>query len=129
MEFLTQYYTGILAFHIIAVMSWMTLLFYMPRLFVYHVENIDKKDFVEVVKIQEDKIYNIIGYPAMIATILSGSLMLFLNQTLLNQPWMLAKLVILVFMILYTITLKYYNSTNIGFEKTLQEWNDKIKGN
>jgi putative membrane protein len=108
MEFLTQYYTGILAFHIIAVMSWMTLLFYMPRLFVYHVENIDKKDFVEVVKIQEDKIYNIIGYPAMIATLLSGGLMLFLNQNLLNQPWMLAKLVILVFMILYTLSLKYF---------------------
>jgi putative ATPase len=28
-----------------------------------------------------------------------------------------------------TKDLKYYNSTNIGFEKTLQEWNDKIKGN
>ena len=41
-----EYYTWILTFHIVAFMSWMTMLFYLPRLFVYHVENIDKKDFV-----------------------------------------------------------------------------------
>ena len=44
-----EYYTWILTFHIVAFMSWMTMLFYLPRLFVYHVENIEKKDFVEVV--------------------------------------------------------------------------------
>ena len=41
------------------------------RLFVYHVENIEKKEFVEIVKIQEYKIYKYIGLPAKIATILS----------------------------------------------------------
>ena len=52
MEFLNEYYNGILSFHIIAVLSWMSVVFYMPRLFVYHAQNIDKKDFVEVVKIR-----------------------------------------------------------------------------
>jgi len=102
-----EYYNEILAFHIIAVMSWMTLLFYMPRLFVYHAENIHKKEFVEVVKIQEEKIYKIIGYPAMWASILSGATMLFLNPELLNQDWMFAKLVILILMIAYTISLEF----------------------
>ena len=41
-----EYYTWILTFHVVAVMSWMAMLFYLPRLFVYHVENIEKKEFV-----------------------------------------------------------------------------------
>ena len=51
-----EYYTWILAFHIMSVLSWMAMLFYLPRLFVYHQENSDKKEFVEVVKIQEFKL-------------------------------------------------------------------------
>lgn len=103
-----DYYYEILAFHIIAVMSWMSLLFYMPRLFVYHVENDDKKDFVSVVKIQEDKIYRIIGFPAKIATILSGGFLIYLNPTLLEQDWMIAKLLVLVLMIAYSFSLEYF---------------------
>jgi putative membrane protein len=90
------------------MMSWMTLLFYMPRLFVYHIENIEKKDFVSVVKIQEDKIYKIIGFPAMLATIASGILMIYLNPYLLEQNWMVAKLFILVLMIIYSFSLEYF---------------------
>jgi len=80
-----EYYNGILAFHIMAVMSWMALLFYMPRLFVYHVENKDKQDFTDVVEIQELKIYKVIGFPAMIAALISGGIMLYLNPEFLNQ--------------------------------------------
>jgi putative membrane protein len=100
-----EYYLPILAFHIIAVMSWMALLFYMPRLFVYHVENKDKKDFTDVVKVQEAKIYKVIGFPAMIATLLSGILMIYLNPSLLEQDWMWAKIIVLLMMIHYTFSL------------------------
>jgi len=103
-----DYYYEILSFHIIAVMSWMTLLFYMPRLFVYHVENKDKEDFVSVVKIQEDKIYRIIGFPAMIATIISGGFLIYLNPSLLDQDWMIAKLIVLVLMIAYSFSLESF---------------------
>jgi len=103
-----EYYTYILAFHIVAVISWMSLLFYMPRLFVYHVENIDKKDFVSVVKIQEDKIYRIIGTPAMWATIASGAAMIYLNPYLLEQNWMIAKLLVLILMIAYSFSLERF---------------------
>ena len=115
-----EYYLEILAFHIVAVMSWMALLFYMPRLFVYHVENKDKKDFTDVVKIQELKIYKIIGFPAMVATILSGGLLLFLNPALLEQSWMIAKLIVLLLMVLYTLSLE-------RFRKILQK--DECKKN
>ena len=103
-----NYYLEILAFHIVAVMSWMSLLFYMPRLFVYHQENNDKKDFTDVVKIQEYKIYKIIGAPAMWATILSGATLIYINPTLLDQAWMIAKLFVLSLMITYSFSLEYF---------------------
>lgn len=103
-----SYYTWILTFHIMAVMSWMAMLFYLPRLFVYHVENIEKKEFVEVVKIQEYKIYKYIGAPAMWATIASGAIMIFSNSELLSQSWMHAKLFTLLFLIHYSFSLNKY---------------------
>ena len=103
-----EYYSWVLTFHVVSFMSWMAMLFYLPRLFVYHVENIDKKDFVEVVKIQEYKIYKYIGNPAMWATILSGLVMLYINSALLKQDWMYAKLFMLAILIAYSYSLEYY---------------------
>ena len=106
-----EYYTWVLTFHIMAMMSWMAMLFYLPRLFVYHVENIEKKEFVDVVKIQEYKIYKYIGLPAMWATIFSGIAMLSLNTSLLDfslNLWMYAKLFTLFILIVYSFSLEKY---------------------
>ena len=106
-----EYYTWVLTFHIMAMMSWMAMLFYLPRLFVYHVENIDKKEFVDVVKIQEYKIYKYIGLPAMWATIASGMTMIILNPTLLDfsiNSWMYAKLITLLVLVIYSFSLEKY---------------------
>ena len=106
-----EYYTWVLTFHVVAFMSWMAMLFYLPRLFVYHMENIEKKEFVEVVKIQEYKIYKYIGAPAMWATIASGITMLSLNPILLDfntNPWMYAKLFMLVLLVGYSFSLETY---------------------
>lgn len=106
-----NYYSWILTFHIMAVMSWMAMLFYLPRLFVYHIENIDKKEFVEVVKIQEYKIYKYIGNPAMWLSIISGITMLSLNPSLLDfeySTWMYAKLFTLLVLIAYSLSLEKY---------------------
>jgi len=102
------YYSEILAFHVVAVLSWMSLVFYMPRLFVYHQEHKESKAFTDVVKVQELKIYKIIGFPAMLATILSGAILIYLNPSLLEQNWFVAKLIILVLMILYTLSLEHF---------------------
>lgn len=94
-----------------AFMSWMAMLFYQPRLYVYHVENKNKKDFVDVVKIQERKMYKFIGLPAMWATIISGAWMLYLNPFLLTGEaggWMHAKLLFLIFLIAYSLSLETY---------------------
>lgn len=104
-----EYYSWILTFHIMSVMSWMAMLFYLPRLFVYHQEHAQKKDFVEVVKIQEFKIYKYIGLPAMWASILSGGVMLFLNPAIFQAgPWMHAKLTVVAILIAYSYSLEYY---------------------
>ncbi|SFV61016.1 Protoporphyrinogen IX oxidase, novel form, HemJ [hydrothermal vent metagenome] len=103
-----DYYLEILAFHIMAVLSWMAMLFYMPRLFVYHQEHKDKKDFTDVVKRQEYMIYKAIGFPAMLATILSGGVLIYINPSLLSQNWMLAKLFLLLLMVIYSFSLEYY---------------------
>ena len=102
---MSEYYYPMLAFHVIAVMSWMSMLFYLPRLFVYHAENKEKKEFVEVVKVQEFKLYKYIGAPAMWATVFSGAFMIYNNMELMAQAWMHAKLLLVFFMILYSISL------------------------
>jgi len=43
------YYSWILAFHIMSFVSWMAMLFYLPRLFIYHRENADTKAFTDIV--------------------------------------------------------------------------------
>ena len=102
-----QYYTWILAFHVMSFTSWMAMLFYLPRLFIYHREHADNKAFGEVVQIQEYKLYKYIGVPAMWATIISGSTMLYLNPGIFQSGgWMHAKLFFLAFLIAYSFSLE-----------------------
>jgi putative membrane protein len=86
--------------------SWMAMLFYLPRLFIYHREHADNIAFGEVVKIQEYKLYTYIGVPAMWATIISGGAMLYLNPGIFQSGgWMHTKLLFLVFLIAYSFSL------------------------
>ena len=104
-----EYYSWILAFHVMSFISWMAMLFYQPRLYVYHSENADNKGFVEVVKIQEYKLIKYIGTPAMWATILSGSLMLYLNSGIFSSGgWMHAKLFFVALLIAYHFSLEMH---------------------
>ena len=105
---MSDYYYPVLAFHIIAVLSWMSMLFYLPRLYVYHQEHKEKKEFVEVVKIQEFKLYKYIGMPAMWATIFSGIFLIYNNMELMKQGWMHAKLFLLLLLVIYSLSLEKY---------------------
>ena len=99
-------YEWALWFHIISFISWFSALFYLPRLFVYHVENIENRGFVEVVKIQEMKLFKYIGLPAMWATIISGSYLIYTIG--FNGGWLHAKLLFLVLLIAYFFSLDRY---------------------
>ena len=63
--------------HLITVVSWMAGLLYLPRIFVYHVENIGKKESIEIFKIMEKKLYFYIMCPAMILSWVFGLLLIF----------------------------------------------------
>ncbi len=101
-----EYYNWILAFHVMSFISWMAMLFYLPRLYVYHAEHASNAGFTEVVAIQEDKLYGFIGVPSMWATVLSGSAMIALNPGLFQSGgWLHAKLTAAVLLIVYHFTL------------------------
>ncbi|EAK9944842.1 TPA: protoporphyrinogen oxidase HemJ [Campylobacter lari subsp. concheus] len=109
LDFLTDWYLWIKMVHYLAFVSWMAGLFYLPRLFVYHTEHKDNKGFVEVVKIQERKLYFYIQTPAMIVTLISGSLMLHANKALMaGSGFMHAKLTCALLLIIYHLQNYYY---------------------
>jgi len=64
-------YLTLKAIHVIAVISWMVGLLYLPRLFVYHVEN-NSTESSKIFKVMEKRLMKIIMNPAMIITWLSG---------------------------------------------------------
>ena len=64
-------YLTLKAIHVIAVVSWMVGLLYLPRLFVYHVEN-NNESTSKVFKIMEKRLMKIIMNPAMIITWITG---------------------------------------------------------
>jgi protoporphyrinogen IX oxidase len=64
-------YLTLKAIHVIAVISWMVGLLYLPRLFVYHVEN-NSSESSKIFKVMEKRLMKIIMNPAMIITWLSG---------------------------------------------------------
>ena len=65
--------------HLIAVISWMVGLLYLPRIFVYHVENLEKKEATEIFETMEKRLYFYIMRPAMIATWLFGVILIYIN--------------------------------------------------
>lgn len=90
-ETLMAYYPWLKAFHIIAVISWMAGMLYLPRLFVYHCETTPGTPEYERFVLMERKLMRIIINPAMIAVWILG---LLLAETLnvWMQPWFHAKL-------------------------------------
>ena len=62
--------------HLIAVISWMAGLLYLPRIFVYHVENYQKKEATEIFEIMEKRLFNYIMRPAMLLSWLLGIILI-----------------------------------------------------
>ena len=65
--------------HLIAVVSWMAGLLYLPRIFVYHVENNEKKEATDIFEVMEKKLFYYIMRPAMIFTWIFGLVLIYLN--------------------------------------------------
>lgn len=75
-EFLTGAYPWFKSIHVIAVISWMAGMLYLPRLFVYHAECEPGSEKSETFKIMERRLLRAIMNPAMILTFVFGALLL-----------------------------------------------------
>ena len=69
-------YLTLKALHLIAAISWMAGLLYLPRIFVYHTETVKDDQQNLTFKTMERKLYNYIMMPAMIFTWLFGILLI-----------------------------------------------------
>ena len=96
--------------HLIAVVSWMAGLLYLPRIFVYHSEA-DHESQKTIFKTMERKLYNYIMMPAMILSWLFGILLIHsLGFSIFSELWMQIKTVAVVILTYYHFTLgKYLN--------------------
>lgn len=100
-EFISDYYLWFKAFHLIAVITWMAGIFYLPRLFVYHSKTKVGSETSEMFKTMEQKLLRIIMNPAMIVVWVLGLSMLWVNSSLMSYGWMHAKLTAVVLMTVY----------------------------
>jgi putative membrane protein len=96
LQFLLPAYLWIKAIHVIAVISWMAGLLYLPRLFIYHCEAEPGSVQSETFKVMEGKLSRIIMRPAMVVTLVFGLLMISIPGTPGYLPhagyWLWAKL-------------------------------------
>ena len=88
--------------HLIAVISWMVGLLYLPRIFVYHVENLNDKNTCLAFKTMESKLFFYIMTPAMILTWLFGLILIHvLGPDVLFALWIKLKILFIILLTLY----------------------------
>ena len=88
--------------HLIAVISWMAGLLYLPRIFVYHAESNSDTNISEIFKTMERKLFFYIMTPAMALSWLFGLLLIHsIGFQQLGQTWMLLKLLFVIILTLY----------------------------
>ena len=115
--------------HLIAVISWMAGLLYLPRIFVYHSEAEDKSQ-KKIFKTMEKKLYNYIMMPAMLLSWLFGILLIHtLGFSVFSELWMQIKIIAVVILTYYHFTLgKYLNDfaldSNLKTSKFFRIYNE-----
>ena len=93
-------YLWVKSFHIIAMVTWFSGLFYLPRLFVYHAQTSDQPG-KERFKVMERKLFWVIMTPGGVLTILSGLFLLHLNPAWLYASWLQVKVAFVFLLCVY----------------------------
>ena len=97
-----NFYLTLKALHLIAVISWMAGLLYLPRIFVYHSENSSEKKITEIFKRMEFKLYNYIMMPAMVLSWIFGLLLISsIGFDQLSNKWLILKIVFVIILTFY----------------------------
>ena len=97
-----NFYLTFKALHLIAVISWMAGLLYLPRIFVYHAEKSSEINVSEVFKTMEFKLYNYIMMPAMVLSWIFGLLLISsIGFDQLSNYWLILKVIFVVILTAY----------------------------
>ncbi len=88
-------YLWIKALHVVAVISWMAAMLYLPRLFVYHAVATPRSEVSETFKVMERRLLKAIMTPAMIVAWLAG-LALVWKGGWTTAGWLHAKLALVI---------------------------------
>ena len=104
-----NYYFLFKSLHLIAVISWMVGLLYLPRIFVYHADNDIEKNTSETFKTMEKRLMFFIMTHAKILSWFFGISLILINGTSINSNlWVQAKLFLVVLLTIYHLFLGYY---------------------
>ena len=90
------------ALHLIAIISWMAGLLYLPRIFVYHVENSEKEETTKIFETMEKRLYFYIMRPAMVLTWLFGIMLIYnIWHEVFSYLWIQVKLFLVILLTIY----------------------------
>ena len=92
-NFFLNYHLWFKALHVVAIISWMVGLLYLPRLFVYHSTAEEGSNSSEMLKIMEYKLQKFIMTPAMIVSIGAGIVLLITKNIDWTTKWIYIKLI------------------------------------
>jgi len=98
-------YLYLKAAHIIAMVAWMAGIFYLPRLYVYHVGAAVGSEMSETFKLMERRLLRAIINPAMIATWVIGLILMFGYLDWRSAGWMHAKLTLVILLTIFHVML------------------------
>lgn len=103
---MADYYLYFKSLHIIFMVTWFAGLFYMPRLFVYQIEASEKpspeKEILgKQLGLMAKRLWKIITAPSLVLCSLFALLMLHVNPSLLQIPWMQIKLGFVILLYIY----------------------------
>lgn len=107
MDWLIEHFLWLKTFHIIAVTAWMAGLFYLPRLFAYHVDVEPNSDTAKLFRTMESRLYTIIMTPAMIFSLASGVILAIVLQTW-SSGWMHLKLLSVLLLVVFQFALQHW---------------------
>ncbi len=124
-------YNWVKAFHVIVVIAWMAGMFYLPRLYVYHVGAAPGSELSETLKIMENRLLRFIINPAMIATWVLGLILIFGFDVIdmRTAGWLHVKLTAVVLLTIFHIMLARWrkdfaadrNTRSAGFYRVMNE--------
>jgi putative membrane protein len=115
---MTEYFTLFKALHIIAVISWMAGMFYLPRLFAYHTEVAVGSDSDKLFQRMERRLLRIIINPSMVATIIFGAgLARYFGMANLGTWFHLKMLLVVLMTVLHGLFARWRKDFELGQNK------------